>query len=163
MFKLYRKRPVIVEANQWWPDNHPNKPAYADPESVFPMVSRRDVSISYGYIMTLEGIFKVSPGDYVVKGIKGEYYPCKPDIFYTVHEMIEDEMDSTERGLADTESISVLIDRMGPVDFLGTVQSVLLADADFDTRLDLKTKAKLERLSKKLYEFIEHAKVIWRD
>jgi hypothetical protein len=41
-------------------------------------------------IMTLEGLMTVSIGDYVIKGIKGEFYPCKPDIFEESYEKVEE-------------------------------------------------------------------------
>lgn len=41
------------------------------------------------FIHTLEGDMIVSPGDYVIKGVKGEFYPCKPDIFEQTYEPIE--------------------------------------------------------------------------
>ena len=42
------------------------------------------------YIMTLEGNHKVTPGDYIIKGVNGEFYPCKPDIFEKTYEKAED-------------------------------------------------------------------------
>ena len=41
------------------------------------------------YIKTLEGIHHVSIGDYIIKGVKGELYPCKPDIFEQTYEVVE--------------------------------------------------------------------------
>lgn len=43
-----------------------------------------------GYIQTLEGKMSISKGDWVIKGINGEYYPCKPDIFEKTYELVED-------------------------------------------------------------------------
>jgi len=40
-------------------------------------------------IKTLEGVMKASVGDYIIKGIKGEFYPCKPDIFHATYEPVE--------------------------------------------------------------------------
>ncbi|TLQ07570.1 hypothetical protein FEZ48_06200 [Marinilactibacillus psychrotolerans] len=40
------------------------------------------------YIYTLEGIMRVSVGDYIIKGVNGEFYPCKPDIFEKTYEII---------------------------------------------------------------------------
>lgn len=40
------------------------------------------------FIQTLEGSMKVSIGDYIIKGIQGEFYPCKPDIFEKIYEII---------------------------------------------------------------------------
>lgn len=41
------------------------------------------------YIRTLEGEIKLTDGDYIIKGIDGEFYPCKPDIFEKTYEVIE--------------------------------------------------------------------------
>lgn len=40
-------------------------------------------------IKTLEGIMEISDGDYIIKGVNGEFYPCKPDIFEKTYEIIE--------------------------------------------------------------------------
>lgn len=40
------------------------------------------------YISTLEGAMRVMPGDYIIRGIRGEYYPCKPDIFVETYEPV---------------------------------------------------------------------------
>ena len=40
-------------------------------------------------IPTLEGVMKASPGDYVIRGVQGEFYPCKPDIFEATYEPVE--------------------------------------------------------------------------
>ena len=42
------------------------------------------------FIQTLEGRFHVSVGDYIIRGVKGELYPCKPDIFEQTYELVED-------------------------------------------------------------------------
>lgn len=42
------------------------------------------------YIRTLEGTMAASPGDYIIKGVKGEFYPCKKDIFAQTYEIIDD-------------------------------------------------------------------------
>lgn len=79
----FRKKPVVVEAEQFmaiggfpslgvmpWPDENGCQP--------------RDMS--WGYIDTLEGRMHVSHGDWIITGIKGEKYPCKPDIFEKTYE-----------------------------------------------------------------------------
>lgn len=42
------------------------------------------------YIKTLEGNMKLSTGDYIIKGVKGEFYPCKPDVFEQTYEAVEE-------------------------------------------------------------------------
>jgi hypothetical protein len=65
----YQKKPVVVEAVQWF--THGDHPAvFADSESD-----------AFGYIDTPEGRLTVQPGDWVITGVAGEHYPCKPDIF----------------------------------------------------------------------------------
>lgn len=44
------------------------------------------------FIKTLEGVHHVSVGDYVIKGVRGELYPCKPDIFEETYEVIEEQI-----------------------------------------------------------------------
>ena len=69
----YRKKPIVVEAKQWWPGTKV--------EGVCP-----GISPEWGRINTLEGWLTVSPGDWIITGIKGEKYPCKPDIFEATYE-----------------------------------------------------------------------------
>ena len=78
----YNKRPVEVEAVRW------------DGENVSEIKSfcGDDVEFFYGFnshlprIKTLEGNMNVSDGDYIIKGVAGEFYPCKPDIFYATYQ-----------------------------------------------------------------------------
>jgi len=78
----FRKKPVVVDAVQFdfaadvWPDGV-ERPA------------DNEKGIGYGYINTLEGRMIVSGGDWVITGIKGERYPCKPDIFKATYEAVE--------------------------------------------------------------------------
>lgn len=78
----YTKKPVTIEAIQW---DGTNKDEIIDfcPEACF----FHNIKISKNQfkeallIGTLEGIMQTSIGDYIIKGIKGEFYPCKEDIF----------------------------------------------------------------------------------
>jgi hypothetical protein len=71
----YRKKPVVIEATQWF--------KLGDHPAVF--VDSQNKS----YILTLEGPLHVSVGDFIITGIKGEQYPCKPDIFEATYEVVE--------------------------------------------------------------------------
>ena len=75
MARTYRKKPVTVEAVQWTGENHAEMCEFIDPE-VFEIIPRVGLVIH-----TLEGDHHASPGDYIIKGVNGEFYPCKPDIF----------------------------------------------------------------------------------
>ena len=75
MAMKYRKKPVVVEAVQWTGENHAEMCEFIDPE-VFEIKPKEGLIIH-----TLEGDHHASPGDYIIKGVNGEFYPCKPDIF----------------------------------------------------------------------------------
>ena len=81
----YRKKPIEVEAIKWSGDNF-NEVREFCPEASFlnaPAVPYMEVFI----IPTLEGNMQCSIGDYIIKGIKGEFYPCKPDIFEKTYDL----------------------------------------------------------------------------
>ena len=80
MAKSYRKKPVMIEAVQWTGENHAEMCEFIDPET-FEIIPRVGLVIH-----TLEGDHYASPGDYIIKGINGEFYPCKPDIFAKTYE-----------------------------------------------------------------------------
>ncbi len=74
----FRKKPVVIEATQWFKDgDHP---------AVLQSLGNNGW---YPYIDTLEGPHLVSPGDWIITGVKGEHYPCKPDIFEMTYERVE--------------------------------------------------------------------------
>ena len=78
----YRKKPLIVEAEQWFPKKKI--------EGVYTKISDKlCLEFDKAYIYTLEGEMHVSPGDYIITGILGEKYPCKPDIFEMTYEKLE--------------------------------------------------------------------------
>ncbi|VVC75965.1 hypothetical protein AQUSIP_12660 [Aquicella siphonis] len=79
MINKYRKKPVIIEAMQFTGN--------VAPFEVFVSCGRYSDDGTF-YIKTAEGEMHVSLNDYVIKGIKGEFYPCKPDIFEMTYEKI---------------------------------------------------------------------------
>ena len=73
----YRKKPVIIEAEQFWVNTLDG----------WPLGVYKDSNSPTGYaIGTLEGFHEVTEGDYIITGVKGERYPCKPDIFKKTYE-----------------------------------------------------------------------------
>ncbi len=58
------------------------------------------------YVDTLEGRHEAKPGDYIIKGIKGEFYPCKPDIFLKSYDILVAEAESTLVGKARTVQVA---------------------------------------------------------
>ena len=88
----FRKKPVIVEAEQWFPD-HPVEGVIYPAESPLRGVDGagfHELHGQYGWIETLEGGHVVSPGDWIITGVQGEKYLCKPDIFAATYEPVED-------------------------------------------------------------------------
>ena len=79
----YRKRPVVIEAVQWTGENK---------KEVFDFMNWRNAEIRKDTLVihTLEGNMKADPGDYIIKGVQGEIYPCKPDIFKSTYEQVEE-------------------------------------------------------------------------
>lgn len=89
---MYRKKPVLVEAFQLSSDVEVIAPEWFTQavidEKVFIDRSIADGhAVVYGYtIETLEGRMKAKIGDYIIRGVNGELYPCKPDIFRKTYE-----------------------------------------------------------------------------
>ena len=101
----YRKRPVVIEAFQYDGDmiNSSGKPyvpewaisavnnntMYYDGSELFIHTLEGDHHVTELFIHTLEGDHHVTVGDYVIQGINGELYPCKPDIFEKTYEAVK--------------------------------------------------------------------------
>ena len=89
----YRKKPIVIEAFQWTggPDQKEDPvwivKALKKKEAWLVLSGTKDV---YMMIETLEGYMKASQGDFIIKGISGELYPCKPDIFHKSYEKVEE-------------------------------------------------------------------------
>lgn len=110
----FRKKPVVIEAVQWFKNgDHPFDDAtemFDYPNGQRPSVIREGKIVRYyrhpsidgqseckhcgrimhdhGWIDTLEGGHIVCPGDFIITGVKGERYPCKPDIFEATYEKV---------------------------------------------------------------------------
>lgn len=87
--KRYRKKPVVIEAVQY---RHRVDGIGTKMLDIIRWIRKNGGEASgAGYeihIDTLEGTMKAQIGDYIVKGIKGEFYPCKPDIFEATYEPV---------------------------------------------------------------------------
>ena len=87
----YRKKPVVIEAIQYTGDNihvvmdFVKKLSDKDNNEcmIYNVIAGNEYSI-----MTLEGNMKISKNDYVIRGVQGEFYPCKPDIFELTYEVV---------------------------------------------------------------------------
>ena|SRR5258706_1444439 len=108
----YRKKPVVIEATQWFKNgDHPDdnceffqlkeEPSFGGEGKVVRYFRHPDipgeqscskcgqVMAVHGWIDTLEDGHNVCPGDWIITGVKGERYPCKPDIFAATYELAE--------------------------------------------------------------------------
>lgn len=87
----FRKKPVVIEAVQFLPNEDSTAAIMylgaSGTRSVEVFVSP-DGRYSM-YINTLEGRMEASIGDWIIKGVSGELYPCKPDIFLKTYEKVE--------------------------------------------------------------------------
>lgn len=95
---MYRKKPIVIDAFKWTGDINQEE----DPEWIIEALSKpQDRNPGWAIIgtgekglcmiiSTLEGEHIANQGDYIVRGVKGEIYPCKPDIFEMSYEKVED-------------------------------------------------------------------------
>lgn len=79
----YRKKPVVIEAVQWTGVNGAEVAAFC---AGVAGIHAADGSMVQLQIRTLEGVMTASVGDWIIRGVKGEFYPCKPDIFAATYE-----------------------------------------------------------------------------
>ena len=103
----YRKKPVVVEAMQLAGSNADLHAAYlwverntaGSFEPLDVLEGRKpcpasgvsiDPATGFMLIATLEGVMQAKPGDYVIRGVAGEFYPCKPEIFEATYEAVTD-------------------------------------------------------------------------
>ena len=106
----YRKKPIVIEAEQWfkngdhscdestlistYPEQKPFLSEgkvvryYRDPRVIGSVECRhcKEQMVIHGWIDTLEGGHVACPGDWIITGVQGEHYPCKPDIFEATYE-----------------------------------------------------------------------------
>lgn len=95
---FYRKKPVVVEAIQWTGSNLKEVIAFKDGPYLFKTrwsvneekwQDYQDLILKRGLeISTLEGKMLASIGDWIIQGVNGEFYPCKPDIFEKTYEQV---------------------------------------------------------------------------
>lgn len=80
--KTFRKKPVIIQAVQF---DGTNADFIAEWAGRPPILSAHAGEV---IVQTLEGQMKADVGDWIIRGVKGEFYPCKPDIFDTTYEQV---------------------------------------------------------------------------
>jgi hypothetical protein len=90
MAQKYRKKPVVIEAVRWSGSNWHELLAWIDWEGGQKIRTMERDDEMLLIIPTLEGAMEASPGDWVIKGVKNEFYPCKPEIFEATYEPVEE-------------------------------------------------------------------------
>jgi len=88
MPKNYTKRPVTIQAVQWTGNNFEEVHDFAG-DTVYLALDydlKDTKEVERLRIRTLEGVMSATNGDYIIKGVKGEFYACKPDIFSMTYE-----------------------------------------------------------------------------
>lgn len=87
MVKQYKKKPVVISAVQWTgEDESMNEILGFCPAAKFIVEIGGPKRLE---IETLEGTMRADIGDYIIRGVKGEFYPCKPDVFEKTYEPIQ--------------------------------------------------------------------------
>lgn len=85
--KKYKKKPVEVEAIQWTRENTIEElKKFFNGAEAYLLPEMQRISIK-----TLEGTMIAEVGDYIIKGVQGEFYPCKPDIFEQTYEEVKED------------------------------------------------------------------------
>lgn len=78
----YKAKPCEIEAVQWTGKNLTEILRFANTQNI-------DITSGVLIIKTLEGDMVASTGDYIIRGLRGEYYPCKSDVFHAKYEPCE--------------------------------------------------------------------------
>ena len=86
MVNRYKTKPVEIEALEWNGDNFKEVKEFTDNKAKMELLfSGKEVLV----VQTLEGDMAAAIGDFIIKGLRGEFYPCKPDVFHKKYEKIE--------------------------------------------------------------------------
>jgi len=103
--KKYRKKPIVVEAMQISKNTLCSLFTFIGESKNYPAckVGGMDPNDGKFKLITLEGVLTVEPGDWIIKGINGEFYPCKPDIFKKTYEAIEEDSEPKRRMFDDDD------------------------------------------------------------
>lgn len=112
----FRKKPAVVEATQWFKDGD------------HPAVIRKTDPSRYGdegvpWVPTLEGGHVVTPGDWIITGVRGEHYPCKPDIFAIIYEP------ANEAAAPEPEPLAYLVEGWHDDKLMAHIPHLTLEDA----------------------------------
>ena len=131
----YRKKPLCIEAIEWTGANVDDLDQFMDHKAY-------SIIDDQLYIETIEGTLHADKGDYVIRGIKGEYYPCKPDIFLETYEPVDNDELNADKDL------NTGIRPVVPLDII--IDAIEMADDEWNQYLDIE---KMEAVSLPEYPF----------
>lgn len=87
----FRKKPVVIEAVQWTGENEQEVAGFfSQADSETPYFGFHPTPEPHWAINTLEGTMDAHIGDWIIKGVAGEFYPCKPGIFEATYDPVEE-------------------------------------------------------------------------
>ena len=87
MMARYRTKPCEIEAVEWNGSNISEINDFAEKSVLWLNDAKGNPILE---ILTLEGIMLTNVGDFIIRGLRGEYYPCKPDVFHRKYELISE-------------------------------------------------------------------------
>ena len=100
--RRFRKKPVVIEAVQWFKEgDHPEVKMgwrHGNDKMAAVLITETNTPeklVPVAYVLTREGWHIVTPGDWIITGVQGEHYPCKPDIFAATYEFAASEKGDT--------------------------------------------------------------------
>ena len=102
----YRKKPVEIQALQWTGDNMEEMIAFGEGKCAVKPLGQTVL------IATLEGTMIASKGDYVIRGVQGEFYPCKPDIFQQTYTRVPELTQEAEKDWLATRGLKEPLARL---------------------------------------------------
>lgn len=113
----YRKKPVVVEVWQFTKENYiegvPQHIRQAIRDGVITLYSQHGGAVIGGSIETLEGVDTVSENDWIIQGVHGEFYPCKPDIYAETYEPDEPPQALRLENIADKGGLPIWFKPIG--------------------------------------------------
>ena len=89
--RKYVKKPVVIEAVQWDGENLDEVMNFCNGDASYELMARGTSELVIATLEDGESIARhvASAGDFIIKGVAGEFYPCKPDIFAATYEAVE--------------------------------------------------------------------------
>jgi hypothetical protein len=90
----FRKKPVVIDAVQWTGDNLDAVMAFCAGDATYELMAKGNSELVIGTLEdgdAMEARHVASRGDWIIKGVKGEFYPCKPDIFAATYDPADDD------------------------------------------------------------------------